>query len=279
MDNQGLLVGSQAYTTLLGQKIKNAKKIGDYQALLQQVLAHLGSYFDNHGDLKLLNRFAAELHPNSKFFVMLAQLVQQAFPQGLASGIAATEPLRKMVHQLRYYLDAINVHYLRQHYPNANSDWQRLIYYDRDCYHAQLSMSRAEPARLHNRLDQNLMIPVAPGWNIKRVYGFHVEFILDWQGNFVWLNLMNVNQTNPGQVINCSSFNYANQNDHLHQLLDIHYNAVKSVKDPSLRAFFNRNTVAPAKANLLQKISEFNRQWQFECERRKIILLNTGSGN
>ncbi|WP_137597921.1 DUF3114 domain-containing protein [Paucilactobacillus kaifaensis] len=278
MDNRDSLVGSQAYTVLLKQKIKIAKSVGNYQSLLEQMLVRLGAYFDDHGDLKLENKFAPSLQPNSEFFIVLSRLVQLSFPQGLATGSTDTEQLRKQIHQLRYYLDLINVYYLRHTYPNEKNDWQRLICYDVDCYKNNQPMSQPEPARLHNKLDRILNVPLTLGWNIKRVYGFHVEFILDWQGNFMYFDLKNANRIYPGQIINCSSFNYANQNDQLHRFLDVHYNSAQSIKDPSLRVLFNQNTYSPSKAKVFNTIREVKRQCRFNFERRMAIWVADKKG-
>lgn len=275
MDNECLLVGSQLYTALLTQKMKNAKTANDYQFLLVQMLNQLGAYFDAHGDLKLKNEFEPTLQPNANFFAVLAQLVQLAFPTGIAKGARETEQLRKMIHQLRYYLDLINVRSLRRRYPNEKNDWHRLIRYDVDCYNTNQSMSKPEPARLHNKLDKTLNVAVTSGWNIKRVYQFHVEFVLDQQGNFMYFDLANEHQLYPGQIINCSSFNYANQNDHLHRVLDIHYNSVRSMKDPSLRVFFNHNTYSAPKGDVRNTIREAKRQLKFNFDRKKAMRLDT----
>lgn len=267
-------VGSLAYTEQLQQAFISNATPQHCQALLKQLFRQLGAYFDSHGDLKLTNKFASSLNPQSSFFRVLAQIVQTAFPAGLAAGPNATLALRRMVHQMRYYLDLINVHYLRQRYPTAKNDWARLVAFDIDCYHAQQPMSRPEPARLHNKLDRQLNLPLTPGWNIKRVYDFHVEFILDQAGNFMYLDLTDIGQADPGQIINCSSFNYAERNDNIHRKLDVYYNTPTTrSKDPWLRTFWLQSTRSPAKQNRYNQLCETKRQLAFQLERwyRRVI--------
>ncbi|KIS03308.1 DUF3114 domain-containing protein [Paucilactobacillus wasatchensis] len=277
MKNQKQLIGSSSQTAELKQALKGDRITGDYQQLLQQMLLKLGGHFNECGDLKLLNNFAPELNPNSEFFTILAQIVQLAFPAGLASGTAETEQLRKMVHQLRYYLDVINVQYLRRKYPKAKNDWQRLIYYDLDCQLANHTISKAEPARLHNKIDLSLNIPVTPGWNIKRVYGFHVEFILNQNRDFMVLDVVNINYLQLGNIINCSSFNYANQNDQIHQKLDVHYDAPSTplftAKDPWWRALLTSYTRSPAKGSQINAVRELKRQVSFDIERKVALIF------
>ncbi|WP_235808546.1 DUF3114 domain-containing protein [Paucilactobacillus hokkaidonensis] len=276
MDNEHGLVGSPAYTSWMKQKIENDSTKDNCRNILIQMFNQLGAHLNSLGDLELPADFDSDLNPNSIFFSTLARIVQVAFPAGLAEGSIQDIKLRKMVHQLRYYLDVFNVSYLRRQYSDVENDRQRLILYDLDCYQNRQQMSHSEPARLHNKLDRQLKIPVMDGWNIKRVYDFHVEFILDRHGRFVYLDLQQLGKQLPGQIINCSSFNYADRNDDQHKKLDIHYNARKSPlsqsKDPGLRSSFNSHTYSPKKDNLANTIREIWFQLQFDLCRRWELL-------
>lgn len=265
---QYALIGESDFNAALTHFLNNQPQSAEAQAMLWAILRRLQAKLNQQADLKIKPCFAPTLQPNSPFWALFSQVVQCAFPAGL--GRTVQPELARMIHQLRYYFDAINVVYLRQRFPTAKNDWWRLIAYDHWCHQQGLPISQSAGARLHNKYDRQTGIPVSAGWNIKRLYGFHVEFILDWAGNFLFSNLTSRQNTIPA-LINTSSFNYADRNDSQHMQLDVHFNSSAErhgrSKDPWQRQQLMPWVAAPAKHQWQHTRREHWRQFCYQWQR------------
>lgn len=261
---QNTLIGEPTFNTALAQLLSNQPQPAEAQAILWAILQRLQAKLNQQADLEIQPCFTPALQPNSPFWPLFSQVVQRAFPTGL--GHTVQPELARMIHQLRYYFDAINVVYLRRRFPDTKNDWARLLAYDRWCHQQGLPVSQSAGARLHNKYDRQTGIPVSAGWNIKRLYGFHVEFILDWAGNFLFIDPTHQQNSVPA-LINTSSFNYANRNDRQHMQLDVHFNSAAErhgrSKDPWQRRRLMPWVEAPKKRQIYQAYQrQFSYQWQ-----------------
>lgn len=256
---QTAIVGTPIMTRLFSNQMnrfpwtqKNARR------LLAVVFQLLGATLDEKGDLQLEKHFWRQLSPLDPFLRYFSAAVQRAFPAGLQE----ISPLARQTHQLRYYLDEALVTFIRQSYPLCATDRERLLRYDVECKMQGFSPSTSEPARLHNKIKEGRA--VSHGWNYKRVYYFHAEFILNQAGEFLFMDLRHPAENRLEAIINTSSFNYANQNDRLHQLLDYHYDpkgaADSERKDPTLRKQALRGCHAPA----FDSKKERQNRWRYQ---------------
>lgn len=265
---QFLTAGSRMNTALtylwLDEKSADTEKKA--RNILRVLLKMLGAQLDSAGDLNLIKRFDPEMGPNAPFLPLLAKIVQSAFPKGLKE----RTDLARMIHQLRYFIDCSLVHYIRRKYPKAHTDRARLQLYDLYCIRHGLVPSNYEPARLHNKTENDHFI--SRGWNLKRVYRFHGEFILNRRGDFLYMDLWDKKNNTLEGIINTSSFNYANKNDKLHQLLDVRYDEkgtpYKDKKDPTLRKKLLKNKRSPTFNQRAELVNRYvydlelkSRQW------------------
>ncbi len=254
----GMKVGeAYLYLFMTGEALKiEADSAEDARARLGRICIRTGMNelddYDLSGDPKesriLIERLSAALAdelgadcsqafgpaPHDDVWRELSELVHRAFPLGLC--FADDKALAKQVHQLRYVISAQQVEYVRGIYP-SDSDEESLAE-----YFAAIDgeWSDSESDRLHNkRTDAAWQNPLKIEPNIKLVCeNFHSEFILDAQGNFLYV--LNPNGDLAG-IVNGSSFNYAKGNDlwldggenplSVHGLLDVHIEKV----DPAFR--------------------------------------------
>ncbi|MDM8213822.1 DUF3114 domain-containing protein [Enterococcus hirae] len=272
---QTAIVGTPVMTRLFNNQMacfpwtqKNARR------LLAVVFQLLGATLNEKGDLQLEKHFWRRLSPLDPFLRYFSAAVQRAFPAGLHE----ISPLARQTHQLRYYLDEALVTFIRQSYPLCATDRERLLRYDAECKMQGLSPSTAEPARLHNKIKQGRA--VSHGWNYKRVYYFHAEFILNQAGEFLFMDLRHPAENRLEAIINTSSFNYADQNDHLHRLLDYHYDpkgaADPERKDPTLRKQALRGCRAPAFDSKKERQNRWRYQRAVKRMTRKLKRLESG---
>ena len=180
-------------------------------------------------NLKITDIFSSDLSPKNFFWRDFAHLVQTAFPKGLVDeNLSESEiDLAKRTHQFRYLIDEQIVFYVRRSFRLKElrlNDSQKLAAYlssfpetkkfnlnllaenKKDFYWA------IESARLHekislkdlaNRRNFRIFRP-----NLKIVIDFHIEFVLDSQGNFLYI----LGSGNNGPI-NGASYNFADYND------------------------------------------------------------------
>ncbi|GAB6091963.1 DUF3114 domain-containing protein [Furfurilactobacillus curtus] len=229
---------------------------------LGHVLTTLGAHLSQTtGDLILDRDFAEQLAPNDAFWDQLAQTVRTAFPNGLALDDSNT----RIVHQLRYYIDAHNVAYIRQNFQQTGqTDLEALINFDRDARRHGQASSQASSSRLHNKVPEMLargVLPALPTANFKRLVNFHSEFIITPVPipTFLVIPLAqlatvtdvpnyvrNLTIEERNAIINGASFNYADRNDYgqtdsIHELFDVHYGD----NDPMVRRLAMKPYTAP----------------------------------
>ncbi|GEK28468.1 DUF3114 domain-containing protein [Furfurilactobacillus siliginis] len=232
------------------------------QTKLDQLLSALGGHLTQQtGDLAIDRPFAKTLSPNDSFWSQLAQTVQVAFPDGFALDDATT----RMVHQLRYHIDAHNVAFVRDNFKQpGQNDLDALLAFDRDALAHGKAASAASSSRMHNKQPEALargVLPTLPTGNFKRLVNFHSEFIVASVPvpTFITIPLAQIANVNdvPAYVraltleernalVNGASFNYADTNDYrqpnsIHQRLDIHYGQ----NDPLVRRLAMKPYTSP----------------------------------
>ncbi len=219
--------------------------------------------------------------PDDEIWSELSKQVQMAFPRGFVKASEVDEALARQVHQLRYIISAQQVDYVRAKFPRASDEDSLAAYF------ATLEgrWSAEESDRLHNKCeieqDGRLARLVSiggrsgrgtPGVNIKLVCGgFHSEFILDSEGNFVYL--LNPKAT-LNDIVNCSSFNYAEGNDlwldgeenplSIHGILDVHISAL----DPPFRRRRLKGFISPTLIEYRLKGRGASKQRKMEFARK-----------
>ena len=180
-------------------------------------------------NLKIANIFSRDLSPKNFFWRDFARLIQIAFPHGLVDqSLSESEiDLAKKTHQFRYLIDAQMVSYVRnwpKQQEQKTSDSKKLAAYlssfsETKKFNSNLLTENKknlywaiESARLHEKIplknlaDQKTFRISRP--NFKIVIDFHIEFILDYQGNFLYI--LGSNDNGP---INGASYNFADYND------------------------------------------------------------------
>ncbi|MDB7100982.1 MULTISPECIES: DUF3114 domain-containing protein [Enterococcus] len=226
-------IGSNIYTQLW------MMAEGDAKEKLLLLLEQLGATIDEFNMLQLneFRRFDEFIAPHSFFLHYIAELVQEAFPNGLLKAYEEGEhSFVRSVHQLRMYLDKLNLSYVRNHFKkNGMTDEEALAEYGKRWGVEQ----QYSPARFHNKYPKNKTFKESIiGRENRKILvnrGFHSEFILNPEGNFVssWNVLKMENDrvdSNPAhysfhfdlrkELLDGESFNYASKNDRLHKLLD-----------------------------------------------------------
>ncbi|HAT54018.1 MAG TPA: hypothetical protein DCW31_02010 [Lactobacillus sp.] len=249
-------VGSQAFATMFAASTMTP--IDKIKHLLDTLGAHLNA---NTGDLVADHEFAREAGPSDAFWRELSHTVQAAFPDGLAKDDATV----RMVHQLRYLIDAHNVAYVRRNFQlNGENDLEALIAFDKDALaHGQIA-SQADSSRMHNKQPAPLargVLPALPTANFKRLVAFHSEFVIAPvpEPTFITVPLSQIANVNdvPAYVrgltieernamINGASFNYADANDYgqpdsQHALFDVNYGE----NDPMVRRLAMKPYTSP----------------------------------
>lgn len=237
---------------------------------------------DLSGDLAdnqfLVGRFSADLAPDDAFWSQLAELVHLAFPAG---SLSQPDELAKKVHQLRYVISSQQAQYVRQHFRKADmTDGQALARFlkgkrQERRWRKNFDFTLTESARLHNKVsfeEGEIIYPDGQmSVNIKILLGFHTEFILDSQGNF--LNEVDAEKVSQKGIINGASFNYASRNDSRHRQLDI--NPVK-VHDPQFRKLVCKDYRSPnnGKVRLLKKPVDYEHSY---FNKRGLYAVNNRS--
>ncbi|EHI68644.1 DUF3114 domain-containing protein [Streptococcus ictaluri] len=173
---------------------------------------------------RLLNRFSSELDPSHPFWDRLSFLIQLYYSH--EEKIPYTS-LNRQIHQLRYLISSQQMQWVRNHFGGqALNDSDALAKYlatlDEEAY------SLYESSRYHNKVAsvtdqegnfQPLYSDNKPQSNYKVLVHFHSEFILSESGQF--LVALDPDNLTENSIINGASFNYGNQNNDLHKLLDI----------------------------------------------------------
>ena len=133
----------------------------------------------------------------------------------------------KQLHLLRYVISYQQAKYVVDNY-KVRTDEEKLINYI--VKEKIWNWTAEESARLHlkyfyNQQTDTYIYPdghstTNGGINLKVVTNarFRSEFIINGDGKF--LTLLDKDATQDAKV-NCSSFNYARQNDYIHQVLDV----------------------------------------------------------
>lgn len=249
-------VGSSAFTTLFAAS--SMAPMDKMRQLLSILGAHLNS---NTGDLVADHEFAREAGPSDPFWRELARTVQAAFPNGLAQDDATV----RMVHQLRYLIDAHNVAFVRRSFElNGENDLEALIAFDKDAIAHGNIASKADSSRMHNKQPEALargVLPALPTANFKRLVDFHSEFVIApvLEPTFIIVPLGQIANVNdvPAYVrgltleernalVNGASFNYADTNDYgqpesRHALFDVNYGE----NDPMVRRLAMKPYTSP----------------------------------
>ncbi|MGT2934794.1 DUF3114 domain-containing protein [Streptococcus castoreus] len=210
------------YQQLMAQNPKEAEK------LLRLLLTYLKMPKNLTGQAtktqNVMNHLSPDLSPMDPFWDQLSALVQRYYTN---LNHIPYSIFNRQIHQLRYILSTQQVEWVRSHYgKKGETDAKALAKYlatledsDYDLY---------ESARYHNKvasiLDTNgnhqaVYSDNIPQSNYKVLIHFHSEFILSESGQF--LVALDPKNLTHNSIINGASFNYANQNDGLHRLLDI----------------------------------------------------------
>lgn len=279
LDLSDYRIGSSAFN-ILWQNALASKAPKKVLAILLKMAALPEDLSGNLAENQILvSRFSDDLAPDDVFWSQLAEVVNAAFP---ADSLSKSDKLAKKVHQLRYLISSQQAQYIRQHFRKAGmTDKQALVVFlkgkrQERPWRKSFDFSLTESARLHNKAsfeDQGLVYPDGQfSANIKVLLGFHTEFILDSQGNF--LNEVDAEKVSQNGIINGASFNYACRNDSRHRQLDI--NPVK-VHDPNFRKMICKSYRSPnnGKARLLRKpadyeLSYFNKKGLYAVDNRSL---------
>ena len=162
-----------------------------------------------------------KMKPDDKFWGSLAGTVEKAYyPNGMKGDLG------KQLHLFRYVISYQQAKYIVDNY-KGRTDEEKLINYI--VKEKIWNWTADESARLHQKLytnSQNTIIypnghsNANGGVNLKVVTNtrFRSEFIIIGDGKF--LALLDKDATQDAKA-NCSSFNYARQNDYIHQVLDV----------------------------------------------------------
>lgn len=171
-----------------------------------------------------LAQLSPNLSPTDPFWDQLSALIQTCYVN--LEHIPYSHFNRK-IHQLRYLISTQQIEWVRSHYGKKQlTDAEALAKYlatlEDDDYELY------ESSRYHNKvasiLDANgnhqpVYTDNIPQSNYKILIHFHSEFILSESGQF--LVALDPDNLTRNSIVNGSSFNYGNQNDDLHRLLDI----------------------------------------------------------
>lgn len=194
---------------------------------------------------RLVDKFSMTLSPDDPFWYDFASLVSRVFPEDCLS---QSGQLQRRVHQLRYIISSHQAQYVRRHFKQTGmTDGDALACYLKGKKRQHLwcrgEYSVDASARLHNKIalrkgdirypDDRLSA------NIKILIGFHTEFILDSQGNF--LNETDYETITESGIVNGASFNYGTEGKR-HWQLDV--DPVRR-HDPLFRQEMTRHFRAP----------------------------------
>ncbi|MDV5976987.1 UNVERIFIED_CONTAM: DUF3114 domain-containing protein [Streptococcus canis] len=221
------IVGTPAFQHLW-QKEEMVQTPQQAKKRLQLLVAYLKMPDELTGHSKQTQQVLAQLSPNlsptDPFWDQLSALIQTCYVN--LEHIPYSHFNRK-IHQLRYLISTQQIKWVRSHYGKKQlTDAEALAKYlatleddDYDLY---------ESSRYHNKvasiLDANgnhqpVYTDNIPQSNYKILIHFHSEFILSESGQF--LVALDPDNLTRNSIVNGSSFNYGNQNDDLHRLLDI----------------------------------------------------------
>ncbi|MGV3028065.1 DUF3114 domain-containing protein [Streptococcus hyovaginalis] len=240
-----LSIGSPAFMRLWNKS----------RSLMQpkEVLEALVNLIDMPGELtgklaqnqELVTKISDDLAPDAPFWKALADLVSDVFPE---EQLSQSGDLARRVHQLRYIISSHQAQYVRYHFKkNGMTDQEALALYlkdkQRSCFFCQGDYSLKESSRLHNKIAvRDGQVTYPDGYssaNSKVLLGFHTEFILDSQGNF--LNETDAEKVTENGIVNGASFNYGTRGKR-HWQLDV--DPVRR-HDPMFRKATNRGFRAP----------------------------------
>lgn len=158
------------------------------------------------------------MKPDDKFWGSLAGTVEKAYyPSGMKGDLG------KQLHLFRYVISYQQAKYIVDNY-KGRTDEEKLINYI--VKEKIWNWTAEESTRLHLKSYNNgEQYPdghsyANGGINLKVVTNarFRSEFIINGDGKF--LALLDKDATQDAKA-NCSSFNYARQNDYIHQVLDV----------------------------------------------------------
>ena len=177
-----------------------------------------------------------KMKPDDKFWGSLAGTVEKAYyPNGMKGDLG------KQLHLFRYVISYQQAKYIVDNY-KGRTDEEKLINYI--VKEKIWNWTAEESTRLHlkhykDEYGSNTYYPdghsyANGGINLKVVTNarFRSEFIINGDGKF--LTLLDKDATQDAKV-NCSSFNYARQNDYIHQVLDVNPAGEKYKYEPIFR--------------------------------------------
>lgn len=177
-----------------------------------------------HQTQQILAHFSPNLTPTDPFWDQLSALIQACY---INLEHIPYSSFNRQIHQLRYLLSTQQIEWVRSQYgKKGETDADALAKYlatlEDDDYNLY------ESSRYHNKVasildasgnHQAVYTDNIPQSNYKILIHFHSEFILSESGQF--LVALDPENLTRNSIVNGSSFNYGNQNDDLHRLLDI----------------------------------------------------------
>lgn len=275
--DESTMVGSDVYTDMLKASGLSDKEKADL------VIDQMGGTIDENGMLQLTGdfKFDPNMPPHADFYDVLSDCVTNSYGKKGADYDGADV---QKIHQLRYYIDYQNITYIREHYKGegmTDEDALRAYVFDENGLNGDLM--DAEPARYHNKFPTTTTYEEYYGGreqNRKRLTpDFHSEFIIDGNGDFVsqW-NVLEWNDDGTVisdyqyyydeyngenasskpytwdeakmQVANTESFNYADSNGDVHEIID---SGVVNDNDPNYRQNMREGLASPEKGQYKQK--------------------------
>ncbi|MHC5229605.1 DUF3114 domain-containing protein [Enterococcus sp. LJL99] len=236
INQQQFLVGSQLY-----EKMFKASQLAN-KAKIQLVIGQLGIGFDEHHDLVTFQKpdfyFDPMMPPGSSFLIEFAQIIQQAYPDGLLtqkedkhlskSKLRKKYPLETMIHQFRHQIDQHNIKFIETYRREKKLKTDELAikevlvgkwFYADPQYHNRALLG----IDIENRdLKKQKRVMNIFGWIKKlRRHGFnrkilsndyHSEFIIDESGMLIsqWRKKSNEEKMYAIEmpIMNGESFNY-----------------------------------------------------------------------
>jgi hypothetical protein len=278
LDFSDLRIGSPLFLHLWG----NAELWHSREEMLQIVLNMADLPKDLSGELEqndyLVARISPDLPPDHGFWKSFANVVSSVF---VGSKMCQKTLFAKQIHQFRYVISSQQAQYIRNHFKQPGlSDREALAIFlkrkkGQTWWRRNADYTLYESARLHNKLSlmgDDAMYPNGHfSINIKILLGFHTEFILDNEGNF--LNEVDAERVWDKGIINGASFNYAEKNDKRHWELDI---APVKAHDPKFRKQTVKGYRSPNKQKRRLSLTSQDYHWSY-FNRKGLFASNNRS--
>lgn len=193
---------------------------------------------------KLLSRMHPNLSPHAPFWHQFSQTIRQAFSPADFIADSGNQRLKGQLHQFRYIISSQQAQWVREHFRKPGmTDGQALLAYFQA--HPDLDCQLWESSRLHNKAFVDKGKVTYPDHqpyqaNIKILYRFHTEFILDREGNF--LNILDPEKSSQNGLVNGASFNYGEKPSLFNHGSHYYYDVKSPAQwDPQFRKLAIRN--------------------------------------